>query len=98
MGFMANWFGTKSGASHAALAELMPRATWHAHPPSNEPDDTQALESALALQRALDALGMSSATAACGDPDFVPNQFAMKPILRPRYLNPGEAMARCVPE
>ena len=57
MGFMANWFGTKSGASHAAVAELMPRATWHAHPPSNEPDDTQALESALALQRALDALG-----------------------------------------
>ena len=85
MGFMANWFGTKSGAPHAAVAELMPRATWHAHPPSNEPDDTQALESALALQRALDALG-SYAPARGGDHPAI-RDFTTRPTIDPTELS-----------
>ena len=85
MGFMANWFGTKSGAPHAAVVELMPRATWHAHPPSNEPDDTLALESALALQRALDALG-SYAPARGGDHPAI-RDFTTRPTIDPTELS-----------
>ena len=85
MGFMANWFGAKSEAPLVATAGLMPRAQSHDHPPASDADDTHALESALALQRALDALG-SFAPARGGDHPAI-RDFTTRPTIDPTELS-----------
>ncbi len=91
MGFMANWFGAKSGDPLVAAAGLMPRAPSHTNAtssrnqPASEADDTQALESALSLQRALDALG-SFAPARGGDHPAI-RDFTTRPTIDPSELS-----------
>ena len=85
MGFMANWFGAKSGYPLVAAAGLMPRAPSHKYQSASEAEDTQALESALALQRALDALG-SFAPARGGDHPAI-RDFTTRPTIDPTELS-----------
>ena len=85
MGFMANWFGTKSGTPLATAIALMPRAPSYKHQPVSEPDDVHALESALSLQRALDALG-SFAPARGGDHPTI-RDFTTQPTIDPTELS-----------
>lgn len=81
MGFMANWFGEKSTATRG----LMPLSPSLRHDPVSDPDDTHALESALSLQRALDALGRF-ALARGGDHPTI-RDFTTRPTIDPSELS-----------
>ena len=85
MGFITNWFGAKSTAPLAAGARLMPRMPSYPIQPQSDANETQALENALSLQRALDALG-SFASARGGDHPTI-RDFTTQPTIDPSELS-----------
>ena len=85
MGFMANWFGGKSGVSFATTAGLMPLAPTLANEPENEQEHTRAQECALALQRALDALGSFEPARGGNHPAI--RDYTTRPTIDPAELS-----------
>ena len=97
MGFLANWFAGKSGASFATTSGLMPSAptlpqaprvphTAHGSPSrQGAQEKMRALESALALQRALDALGSFEPARGGAHPPI--RDYTTQPTIDPSELS-----------
>lgn len=85
MGFMANWFGGKTGASFATTAGLMPSAPTPLRERESAQEQTRALESALALQRALDALGSFEPARGGNHPAI--RDYTTRPTIDPSELS-----------
>lgn len=85
MGFMANWFAGKSGVSFATTAGLMALAPTLANESESERKQTHALETALALQRALDALGSFEPARGSNHPAI--RDYTTRPTIDPAELS-----------